>query len=134
VVFFLVRPKKFRNGFTTMTLMRINDCKQVYEQAEELAKREKVSFSELVVKALADYCKVHYPGQPQPPLPLSSSLMDDYVFRRVKARLEHLLGKPWVNREAWLLAVDNIVLKLKGVRGHDAEREQLLQLTLEKAK
>jgi len=39
-----------------------------YEKASELARREGVSFSELVSIALREYLEGHYPGNPLPPL------------------------------------------------------------------
>lgn len=48
--------------------MRFNRAKEVYEKTEELAKREGISPSAIVLKALIEYLKLHYPGQPTPPL------------------------------------------------------------------
>jgi len=41
---------------------------QLLKVAMELAKRENLNFSGLVKKALAEYIKRHYPGNPQLPL------------------------------------------------------------------
>jgi len=48
--------------------MRFNHAKEVYEKAEELAKRENISPSQLVLKALIEYLNLHYPGNPIAPL------------------------------------------------------------------
>lgn len=100
------RPRKYPQGYTPWTLMRLGHGEDVYRKAEELAERERIPLSELVLKALAEHVKAHYPGNPQVPLLGPEEELRAYLAERKAAILEHLLDSPWPDREAWRTAVD----------------------------
>jgi len=53
---------------------------ELLKVAMELAKRENLNFSSLVKKALAEYIKRHYPGNPQ--LPLKKFLLTPVILNQ----------------------------------------------------
>jgi len=62
------RPKKWPKGWKLSSLMIYERYSEVYEKSRELAEREGITFSELVVRSLGEYIEGHYPGNPQIPL------------------------------------------------------------------
>lgn len=110
--------------------MKYLDKIQVYDKAEELANRERKPVSEIVVRALEDYLHVHYPGQPQPPLLMTEAKIRRYMVSRVKARLTHLLEKPWPNADAWHQAIASVLNKLPDLRLQDKELDALVDRAL----
>jgi len=119
------RPRKWKSWRTTC-LMLYEEYSEVYEKANDLAEREGITFSELVAKALAEYLKVHLPGNPQLPLP------DRYPYERfyaqlVQRNLRRLLDQPYPNRALWESDLLKWVQKAKTVRQQDAELSALVE-------
>jgi len=67
------------------TIYLYESYKEVYEKAVELARREGISFSELVSRALREYVENHYPGNPQ--LPIESYTPNGLKPIRLEAKL-----------------------------------------------
>jgi len=127
----MARPKKYRDGYRPWTLMRLTHGEEVYRKAEELAEREMISLSELVLKSLAEHVKAHYPGNPQTPLfPLEDQLRA-YVAARKRAQLAALLDNPWPSRGEWLQAVDVALDKLMRQPERSPEILALMQRALQ---
>ena len=70
----------------------------LYAKAASYAATEGISFSELVSKALADYLKIHYPGNPQIPLDAcrSARVLGDYMEKNLMRRIKKLSEMPLV--------------------------------------
>jgi len=62
------RPKKWKKWKLT-SVMIPSEYEEVYKKAEDLARIEAISLSEIIAKALKEYVEVHYPGNPQLTLP-----------------------------------------------------------------
>ena len=61
------RPRKL--GMLRQTTISLYEkYGNLYEKASELARREGISFSELLSESLKEYVEDHYPGNPTPPL------------------------------------------------------------------
>lgn len=90
------RPVIYKEGWSQWNIMKFHSHKEVYEKIEELSDREGVSMSRLVLQALIEYVKIHYPGQPLPPL--ESFTPEGRKAIKLEARfiardLKKLLGK-----------------------------------------
>ena len=99
------RPKKWPKGWKLSSLMIYERYSEVYEKSRELAEREGITFSELVVRSLGEYIEGHYPGNPQIPLDsfVESGLKPvrlevKIASRRTKWYLEKL-GNPRVGEQ-----------------------------------
>jgi len=58
----------FNVGQKVFSFRMPTEFSQLYEMFKELAKREGISKSQLIVKAICEYVHRHYPGNPQLPL------------------------------------------------------------------
>lgn len=58
----------FNVGQKVFSFRMPTEFNQLYEMFKELAKREGVSKSQLIVKAICEYVHRHYPGNPRLPL------------------------------------------------------------------
>ena len=117
----MVRPKKFRDGWSQWNIMRLRDYEEVYVKAEELARREGISTSEFVLKALANEVKLKIDGNPQIPLLPSSQVIDEYRNELAERRLlkfiawcEQYPGSPIRLEE--FEKVFNYVSRVRGLR------------------
>ncbi len=62
------RPLKGKERSISYGFSMPGEYQSMIIAAKELAARENKSFSDIMQADLADYLKVHYPGNPQPPL------------------------------------------------------------------
>ena len=62
------RPRRWKAIRITSFYIPL-EAEEIVKKAEELAKREDITLSELIIKALKEYVERHYPGNPQIPLP-----------------------------------------------------------------
>jgi len=62
------RPKRYE-GISVKSFYYPVELKSLIEKAEKLAKTERITFSELVWKALQEYVERHFPGNPQVTIP-----------------------------------------------------------------
>jgi hypothetical protein len=78
------RRRRFK-GYRITSFYVPVECEDVTTKAEELARVEGWSFSELLIRALTEYVGVHYPGNPQLILP---SIIDPTYLKplRLEAR------------------------------------------------
>jgi hypothetical protein len=125
------RPKKHKEGYHAWCLMRLHEGEEVYARAEELAAKEGKTMSELVLRALADYCKVHYPGNPQMPVVTTTNLVSQYKAERLVARLKSLLNRRWQNEDAWVEALDRAVTEAARVRDPPRDLRSLVERALQ---
>jgi len=121
----LGRPRK-RKGWKTTSLMLFEEHNEIYEKARELADREGATFSDIVAKALAEYLKIHYPGNPQLPLPARRPY-EQFYLQLVKRNLRRLLDQPYPNKALWESDLARWVSKARGVRTQDAELMDLVK-------
>ena len=84
------RPRKWKDGFKLTSIMIPREYEAIWDKAAELAQREGVTLSELVAKALAEYCKLHLDGNPYPPL-MSERPFLEYRNELAKRRLQAFL-------------------------------------------
>jgi len=94
----LPRPKRWRALVVTSFYFPV-ERQDTIDMLKELADRERISLSEILVNAAAEYVELHYPGNPAVPL---TSFTDDGLK---PARLEAKM----VSRETekWLKILEN---------------------------
>jgi len=119
------RPRKWK-GWRTTCLMLFEEYNEIYEKAKELAEREGITFSDIVAKALAEYLKAHYPGNPQLPLPTRRPY-EQFYLQLVKRNLRRLLDQPYPNRALWESDLARWVSKARGIKTRDKELTRLVE-------
>jgi hypothetical protein len=80
------RPRRFKSYRITSFYIPV-ECEEIDKKADELAKVEKWSKSELLLHALKEYVEVHYPGNPQLILP---SLLDPQALKPQRLEMKFL--------------------------------------------
>jgi hypothetical protein len=92
------RPRKYKEGWRTTCVMIPREYEELWHKATEIATREGKTLSEIISRALAEYHQVHYPGNPQAPLPAFDKGADTQRPLSLKCRfliedLERILGR-----------------------------------------
>jgi len=84
------RPRRYKAIHITSFYIPVEKI-EVLEKARDLAKIERITFSELIVNALHEYVERHYPGNPQirlepsvNPLMEPKSIKAEFIYEDLK--------------------------------------------------
>jgi hypothetical protein len=109
------------------------ESKEMIEKGEELAGTEKISFSEIIMKALAEYLHLHYPGNPQIQLNPTDEKIDTYMNDLAARKLAAFLK--WIEKYPSSPVKDSERLKVLGftrrLRNPSQRVEELVDKVLE---
>jgi len=119
------RPRRY-SSIIIKSFYAPAEAKDIIDKANELAAREGITFSDVVMRALAEYLKIHFPGNPQLPLP-DKRPYEQFYLQLVKRNLRRLLDQPYPNRAMWENDLAKWVSKARGVQTHDAELMDLVK-------
>jgi hypothetical protein len=103
-----MRRKRFRGLIISSFYVPIEE-REIIDKSKELAAKEGISHSELIARALSDYLKAHYPGNPQVPL-FATDPDPNYHYQVslsfAKKHLSDILKRledPRIQDKSWLL-------------------------------
>jgi len=119
------RPKRL--GMVKHTTIYLYEVySDVYEKAVELAKKEGISFSEIISKALAEYVEKHYPGNPQTPLLPMISTAEEYLAECLTRRIESCLSHPHPENVFWLDNMHKLLRKAEKLKNINPKLDDLI--------
>lgn len=129
------RPVIHPEGYTIKTFLIPNEQIDLWKEAEKLAAREgKMTISDVIVKALADYLNLHLPGNPQCLLKRTTSDYEKYQRARVITRLKYVLAKKdWGSKWAHLESLHKWISESNRVKKPSRELKQLTKTAIKVA-
>ena len=132
----MARPLKGKKPVRTFSFTLSGENEEIMKKADELAFRENKSRGDIILRALADYLRLHAPSNPQlniyansEDLSMTDRISLNFMRRQVREKVETLGGLPATKVKAMRAGYQTLLIKASKVydRTRDGELKSLIE-------